>query len=249
MSLWRRSCRWVSKIKSCSDPRGPSGVLGGVQDRILQRLVEQILTNDTELAIAVPKISSSRCSPWYADGVTVGVTRWIALSRFLGNELVEVPVVVSQQLLVQQNVDFPVHGARGFLGGGGLQGFPSGQGSTVLRGADSSVGLQDSLTQGSPALRGADLHGDLLGDLSGQSAKASEDADFATEDELVEVRHDDWVSMVDEHGRCFFWNRRYDTTHWNVPPGMLHRWVCYGRRFLELESQVEVEFLRGLDGG
>ena len=155
------------------------------------------------------------------------------------NELVEVPVVVSQQHFVQQNVDFPVLGARGLLGGGG---FNCASWSRFLR-WPSTFSHRTGFTCASWSRQ---IFTEIFWAISQDS---SEDADFATEDELVEVRHDDWVSMVDEHGRCFLWNRRYDTTHWNVPPGMLRRWVCYGRCFLELESQVEVEFLRGLDGG
>ena len=52
----------------------PPGALDGVQDRILQRLVEQILMNDTDHVIEVPKIPCSdqppsSCCPFcYAEG-------------------------------------------------------------------------------------------------------------------------------------------------------------------------------------
>ena len=60
----------------------------------------------------------------------------------------------------------------------------------------------------------------------GQSSTASEDADSGVEDELEEVRHDDWVSVVDEHRRVFFWNQRHNTTHWSMPPGTLPPGGC-----------------------
>ena len=60
----------------------------------------------------------------------------------------------------------------------------------------------------------------------------------------MEVRHDDWVSTVDE----YFWNRRHNTTHWSMPPGMLHRWVrLRWGTYLDVESQQEVQFLPRLD--
>ena len=91
--------------------------------------------------------------------------------------------------------------------------------------------------QGSAALGGG-LHGVL----SGQSSTSSETADSDMEDELEEVRHEDWVSMVDEHGRQFHWNRRHNTTHWSMPLRTLHRWVCLLRgTFLEVESQVDAQ--------
>ena len=66
----------------------------------------------------------------------------------------------------------------------------------------------------------------------------------------MEVRHDDWVFMVDDHGNLYYWNRRHNTTHWSVPHGMLHWWVRLKRgTFLDVETHVEVQFLPGLDGG
>ena len=40
---------------------------------------------------------------------------------------------------------------------------------------------------------------------------------------MEEFRLDDLVSMVDEYGRCFFWNRRHNTTHWSMLPAPLWR--------------------------
>ena len=54
---------------------------------------------------------------------------------------------------------------------------------------------------------------------------ASESEDSATEDEMEKVRQDDWVSMVDEYGHRFFWNRCYQTSRWDMPPGTLPPWV------------------------
>ena len=59
----------------------------------------------------------------------------------------------------------------------------------------------------------------------------------------------DWVSMVDEYGRRFLWNRRHQTSHWDMPPGTLPWWVRpIWETFLEVESQVEVESLLEIDG-
>ena len=84
------------------------------------------------------------------------------------------------------------------------------------------VGPQSFVSGQSSTACGGGLH-DVL---SGQTTTASEAADSEMEDELEEVRHDDWVSMVDEHWRVFFfWNRRHNTTHRSMPLGTLHRWV------------------------
>ena len=106
--------------------------VGLVQDRILQRLVEQTLTNDTEQVIEAPKISCPAQHPLASTQMAEVASQ----SEF-------------QQHSVEQSVDIPVHGggarpadlqgflegqsptARGWLNGGGLQGFPPGQGSSV----------------------------------------------------------------------------------------------------------------------
>ena len=42
----------------------------------------------------------------------------------------------------------------------------------------------------------------------------------------------------------------YNTTHWRMSPGMLHRWVrLKWETSLDVETQVEGQFLPGLDGG
>ena len=109
-------------------------VLGGVQDRILQPLVEETLMDETEQVIEVPKISLSATQmaeqlvevPWVSPSSCVHV-----LVPQIGNELVGVRNVTSQsefqQYTVEQTVDIPV------LGG-------VGQGATALGGADSAAG-------------------------------------------------------------------------------------------------------------
>ena len=89
----------------------------------------------------------------------------------------------------------------------------------------------------------------LQGSLRVQSSTASRGHhhhdDVDSEDELVVVLHDDWVSMVDDG---YFWNRRLNTTHWSMPPGMLHRWVrLRWGTYLDVELQQEVGFLPRLD--
>ena len=100
-------------------------VLGGAQDRILQRLVEQTLMDDTELVTEVPKISWPAPPPRAGLATQmaeqlVEVTVVSALSCVLvqmENQLAEVPVVESlselQQHSVEPNVDIPVHGGVG----------------------------------------------------------------------------------------------------------------------------------------
>ena len=141
-------------------------VLGGMQDRILQRLVEQTLVEETEQVIEVPKISFQSRIP----------RRAVLAATQRRNEWVEVPIVVPWQHFVEQNVDIPVPGARGLLDGGGLQGLPSGQRSTALRGAD-LAGLQDfSPGQRSTVLHRADF--DCFQDFStGQGPTALRGAD------------------------------------------------------------------------
>ena len=60
----------------------PSVVLGGVQDQIVQRIVELAFVDDTEQEIAVPKISSPARSP----------PRGVLPSTQMVEQLVDVPV-------------------------------------------------------------------------------------------------------------------------------------------------------------
>ena len=119
-----------------------------------------------EQVIAVPKISLDRVSKRCPR----------RLPRRVVERLVEVPTIISYSSLLQRNVeqtiDIPVphdHGGRG--GGGGLQIFSQGQGTTACRGAEfvdipvpqgrgglGGGGLQSfSQDQGSTAVFGADL--------------------------------------------------------------------------------------------
>ena len=106
----------------------PPVVMGGVQDRILQRVVEQILKDDTEQQIEVPKVSCpDRPSPravlsarqtaeQLMEVPVVSPTECVlnAPVPHVGNELVEVPNVVSQsqfqQYSAEQTVEAPVRG-------------------------------------------------------------------------------------------------------------------------------------------
>ena len=89
--------------------------------------------------------------------------------------------------------------------------FASRQGSTAPRRADFAVSPGFSTGQGS-----TELGGGLHGVLPGQSSM---------EDELEEVRHDDWVSMVDEYGR---------RTGACLPARFTGGCIHYGRRFWRL---------------
>ena len=145
-----------------------------------------------EQVIAVPKISLDRVPK-----------RFRRLRTRKADQLVEVPTIISYSSLPQRNVeqtiDIPVphdHGGRG--GGGGLQIFSQGQGTTACRGAEfvdipvpqgrgglGGGGLQSfSQEQGSTAVFGADLvdnpvphgrvgGGGLQGSLPGQGSAAS----------------------------------------------------------------------------
>ena len=155
-----------------------------VQDPILQRLREQLLMNDTEQEIEVPKISSTSCPLRAVLAATQMAEQLVEVPVVfpaecvlnvplpqVGDELLEVPTVVSQ--LVEQTVDIPVHGGvkrarRGFHGSvpgqsstascrGGPSGFSTGQGSTALSGADHHS-QSFVRKQSSTALRGAELH-------------------------------------------------------------------------------------------
>ena len=103
-----------------------------VQDPILQRLREQLLMNDTEQEIEVPKISSTSCPLRAVLAATQMAEQLVEVPVVfpaecvlnvplpqVGDELLEVPNVVSQS--VEQTVDIPVHGGvkrarRGFHG-------------------------------------------------------------------------------------------------------------------------------------
>ena len=121
-----------------------------------------------EQVIAVPKISLDRVSK-----------RCPRPRTRRADQLVEVPTIISysslQQRFVEQTIDIPVpHDRGGRGGGGGLQGFSHGQGSTAFRGAEfvdipvppgrgglGGGGLQSfSQDQGSTAFYGAD-HADF----------------------------------------------------------------------------------------
>ena len=69
----------------------PLVVMDGVQDRILQRLMEQILMDDTEQEIEVPKISCPDRPP----------LRAVLSATQIAEQLVEVPVGVSVGLRSQ----------------------------------------------------------------------------------------------------------------------------------------------------
>ena len=76
----------------------PPVVLGGLQDRILQRLVEQTLMNDDEHVIEVPKISCPGRPP-----------RAVLAATQVAEQLVEVLVVsASFCVLVPQMVSVSV---------------------------------------------------------------------------------------------------------------------------------------------
>ena len=145
-----------------------------------------------EQVIAVPKISLDRVPKRCPRPRTHRV-----------DQLVEVPTITSysslQQRNVEQIIDIPVPHDRGDRGGGGgLQGFSRGQGTTAFRGAEfvdipvsqgrgglGGGGLQSfSQEQGSTAFHGADHAGfpvphgrvgvrGLQGFLSGQGSAAS----------------------------------------------------------------------------
>ncbi len=132
-------------------------VMDGVQNPILQRLVGQILMDDTEQEIEVPKdllpdrpllravVSATQMVEQLVEVPVVSPTDCVLNVPVpqMGNELVEVAEVVSQsifQLLFdEQTVDIPVLGC---------------------------------VEQDSPARRGADLQGNLQGFLPVQSSSA-----------------------------------------------------------------------------
>ena len=115
----------------------PPVVLSGVQDRILQRLVEQTPMDDTEQVIDVPNITCPDRPPPCPVPVATQMAEqlvevpWVCPSSCvlvpqIGNQLVEVLAVSQsefQQHSVEQNVNIPVHGGVGRRAAD-LQGFP-----------------------------------------------------------------------------------------------------------------------------
>ena len=124
--------------------------------------------------------------------------------QFLARVMMEVvpvfnPGTGSSQRPEVQNADIPVPRARDNRGN--PRGFHHGQGSSAFRGAERhDHGLVPG--QGSTAPRGDHRHDDV-----------------DSEDEFTEVRHDDWVSTVDDHQNQYYWDRRHNTTHWSMLPG------------------------------
>ena len=97
----------------------PSVVMEGVRDRILQRLVEQMLMDDTEQQIEVTTVScpdrpppravlsSTQMAVQLVEVPPVSPSSCVlnALVPQMGHELVEVPNVVSQSTFQQQFVE------------------------------------------------------------------------------------------------------------------------------------------------
>ena len=212
-----RPQEWVQRhtVEQLADVAPKMQFLEACVSQMVDQLMDAFRLLDSPVAeqvIAVPKISCpSRAA------------RTVLVEPQVAGQLVEVPTAVSysflQQRTAEQDVDIPVARTRA---GGRLQGFPSGHGSLAFGGADHRVRRSFLPRQGSTAFRGPEHHDDdgFLteqssaafrgaehhdddGFLTEQSSAAfrgdhhHDDVDF--EDELVEVRHDDWVSMVDEH--------------------------------------------------
>ena len=127
----------------------PPVVLSGVQDRILQRLVEQTPMDDTEQVIDVPNIICPDRPPPCAVPVATQMAEqlvevpWVCPSSCvlvpqIGNQLVEVLAVSQSEFQhhsVEQNVNIPVHGGVGRRAAD-LQGFLPGPSPTARGGHD-----------------------------------------------------------------------------------------------------------------
>ena len=120
-----------------------------------------------EQVIAVPKISLDRIPQ-----------RCPRRRPRRAEQLVEVPTIISYSSLQKRNaeqiIDIPVpHDRSGRGGGGGLQGFSQGQGTTAFSGAE-FVDIPAPQGRG-----GHDVRGDLQGFSQGQGSTACSGAEFS----------------------------------------------------------------------